>query len=174
MCVFFFWSFCSLKKKLKRIFGYSPSPTQTSNQATKQPSNQLDAMSITIKQLQALSEEFNFDMASARSFLGHADPKKRGRPSKDSGSDSDGEKPVAKSSDSKCKSSTKVETPREKRAPTGYQLYMSDVSSKVQTDLKKAASDGTVARGAFVTEVAKRWKALDEKQREKWVKKAKQ
>ena len=39
-------------------------------------------MSITLKQLQALSEEFEFDYNEARKFLGHSEPKKRGRPSK--------------------------------------------------------------------------------------------
>lgn len=39
-------------------------------------------MSITLKQLQALSEEFEFDYNEARKFLGHPEPKiKRSRPS---------------------------------------------------------------------------------------------
>ena len=134
-------------------------------------------MSITIKQLEALSEEFNFDLAEARAFLGHTEPKKRGRPPKNSDSDTDDEKPVTKKSESgskaKSKSNTKVDSPREKRAPTGYQLFMSDISDKVQKDLKAAAKDGKPARGAFVAEVAKRWNDLSEKQQEKWNTKAK-
>ena len=136
-------------------------------------------MSITITQLQALSEEFNFDLAEARAFLGHAEPKKRGRPPKDSDSDSDDEKSVTKKSESgskanaKTKTTTKVESPRAKRAPTGYQLFMVNISDKVQKELKATAKDGKPARGAFVTKVAKRWKALSEKQQVKWNTKAK-
>ena len=64
-------------------------------------------MSITIKQLAALAEEFEFDLTEARTFLGHAEPKKRGRPSKGSDSDSDDGKPATKCVGSMCKAPTK-------------------------------------------------------------------
>ena len=125
-------------------------------------------MSITIKQLAALAEEFDFELADARRFLGHTEPKKRGRPTK-KGDDSD-------SDDEKCSGGKstprKTETPRGKRAPTGYQLFMGSTAGKVSAELKKAAGDRKLAPGAVITEVGKRWKGLTEKQRMTWVAKA--
>jgi len=140
-------------------------------------------MSITIKQLAALAEEFEFDLAEARSFLGHTEPKKRGRPSKGSDSDSDDGKPTTKCVGSTCKAQTKtatktaskakIDTPREKRSPTGYHLYMASVSTKVGDSLKKATKDGKLSRGAVASEVGRLWQLLDEKKRDSWNTKAK-
>ena len=141
-------------------------------------------MSITIKQLAALAEEFDFDLADARTFLGHSEPKKRGRPSK-AGSDSDSDdEPVKKCVGSACKKTaspktkaaspkTKPASPKEKRGPSGYNLFMTANGTKVGAKLKKAAGDEKLARGVVASEVGKLWKGLTEKQREAWNAKAK-
>ena len=136
-------------------------------------------MSITIKQLAALAEEFDFDLHEARAFLGHSEPKKRGRPCKGSDSDSDDEKRNTNCVGAKCKAPTKSATPtkidttNEKRGPTGYNLFVASVSAKVTADLKKGAHDGKLSRGAVSSEVGRLWKALDEKKRATWNTKAK-
>ena len=138
-------------------------------------------MSITLKQLQALSEEFEFDYNEARKFLGHSDPKKRGRPSKkaplgvaeaciDSDSDDDVctgskcgkdvKKPRAPRNDNKTK---KQETPKSEakkskgggRAPSGYNLFVKD-------------------QGKPITVCAKEWKKLSDAKRASWNSKAAQ
>lgn len=125
-------------------------------------------MSITLKQLEALSEEFDFDYLEARRFLGHGETKKRGRPAK-SGNDSDSDcsgkncpktKPKAKS------------TGEKKRTQTGYQLYMSTISTKVSAELKKSAGDKKLSPGVIFKEVGKRWGELSDRQKETWNKKA--
>jgi len=109
-------------------------------------------MSITIKQLEALAEEFSFDIGDARSFLG-IEAKKRGRPAK-SVDDSPKASPRAST-----KASTKA-SPREsqketgKRAPSGYNLFVKN-------------------QGVSVTEAAKQWKALSDSGRKRWNSKAK-
>ena len=50
---------------------------------------------------------------------------------------------------------------------------MASVSTKVGADLKKAADDGKLVRGAVAAEVGRLWKALDEKKRASWNTKAK-
>ena len=132
-------------------------------------------MSITLKQLQALSEEFEFDYNEARKFLGHTEPKKRGRPSKKVDSDSDDEvcvkdekKPRAPRNDNKTK---KQNTPRSEtkkqdtskseakkskgggRGPSGYNLFVKH-------------------QGKSITESAKEWKALSDAKRASWNSKA--
>tara|TARA_A100001388_G_scaffold16426_1_gene10904 strand:+ start:3452 stop:3871 length:420 start_codon:yes stop_codon:yes gene_type:complete len=127
-------------------------------------------MSITLKQLQALSEEFEFDYNEARKFLGHSDPKKRGRPSKKVDTDSDDDvctgskcgkdvkKPRAPRNDNKTK---KQETPKSEakkskgggRAPSGYNLFVKD-------------------QGKPITECAKEWKKLTDAKRASWNSKA--
>ena len=138
-------------------------------------------MSITLKQLQALSEEFEFDYNEARKFLGHSEPKKRGRPSKKADSDSDdevctgskclkdGKKPRAPCNEHKTK---KQDTPRSEakkpgrppannpqaskgggRAPSGYNLFVKH-------------------HGKSITESAKEWKGLSDAKRASWNSKA--
>ena len=118
-------------------------------------------MTITIKQLAALAEEFNFDLADARRFLGHTEPQKRGRPT----STSDERTPKV-CRGQKCSN----DTPRGK---TGYQLYMAEFSTRIGAELKQRAEGGKLARGAVASEVGKRWKALDERYREKFITRAK-
>ena len=70
-------------------------------------------MSITIKQLAALAEEYKFDFEEARRFLGHAEPKKRGRPSKKS---SDSESSDEEKAPPKSKAKEEPKPPTEKKA----------------------------------------------------------
>ena len=138
-------------------------------------------MSITLKQLQALSEEFEFDYNEARKFLGHSEPKKRGRPYKKVDSDSDDEvcagskcvkddkKPRAPRNDNKTNKKNTPRTEAKKpgrppankpdaskgggRAPTGYNLFVKD-------------------HGKPITQCAKEWKALSDTKRASWNSKA--
>lgn len=132
-------------------------------------------MSITLKQLAALAEEFDFDYLEARQFLGHNVSQKRGRPAKKSSdSDSDDEKPVKKCTGGSCKKPTSSsDKPKGKRGPTGYNLFMAANSSIVTAKLKKKAGGDPLPRGAAAAEIGKVWKALSEKQREAWNEKAK-
>ena len=140
-------------------------------------------MSITLKQLQALSEEFEFDYNEARKFLGHSEPKKRGRPPKKVDSDSEDEvcvtskcvkddkKPRSPRNDNKTKKqdtskseAKKQDTPRSEtkktgasksggRPPSGYNLFVKH-------------------QGKPITESAKEWKALSDAKRASWNSKA--
>jgi hypothetical protein len=109
-------------------------------------------MSITIKQLEALAEEFNFDIYEARSFLGKE--KKRGRPPK---RDTEWEYETPKKSPVKKTSPKK--SPREtekssgKRAPSGYNLFVKN-------------------QGVSIVEAAKQWRGLSDSSRDKWNSKA--
>jgi hypothetical protein len=139
-------------------------------------------MSISLKQLLALSEEFEFDYNEARRFLGHSEPKKRGRPAKkvdrmvDSDSDQHSisperrvKKPPAPRNDHKSKKQEKPRSEVKKpgrpsankppaskggcRAPSGYNLFVKH-------------------QGKSITESAKEWKALSEAKRASWNSKA--
>ena len=112
-------------------------------------------MSITIKQLEQLANEYHFDINEARRFLGK-EPKKRGRPSK-TDSDSEDDKPRKPSSSASKKSSKeKEEKPSSggKRGPSGYNLFVKN-------------------QGVGISEGAKQWKALSDSARGKWNAKAK-
>lgn len=129
-------------------------------------------MSITIKQLAALAEEFKFDFDEARRFLGHAEPKKRGRPSKKS---SDSESSDEEKAPPKTKAKAKEETkpPTEKSPKTGYQLFLSEKAGPIGKKLRKEAGDKKLARGEVSAEVGRQWKALSDKKREEWSESAK-
>jgi hypothetical protein len=109
-------------------------------------------MSITVKQLEALAEEFSFDIGDARSFLG-IEAKKRGRPAK-SVDDSPRASPRASTKTSPKASPKKVPTESVKRPPSGYNLFVKN-------------------QGVSVTEAAKQWKALSDSGRKRWNNKAK-
>lgn len=111
-------------------------------------------MSITLKELEILANEYCFDVNEARAFLGK-DIKKRGRPSKKD-SDSDGETPkktpVTKGKPISPK--PKDESTKPKRGPSGYNLFVKN-------------------QGVSVTEAAKRWNELADYRRQLWNTKAK-
>ena len=139
-------------------------------------------MSITIKQLTALAEEFKFDLEEARRFLGHAEPKKRGRPAKKS---SDPESSDEEKAPPKSKAKEEAKPPTEKKAPaptekkkthpkTGYQLFLSENASRIGGEVRKEAGVKKLARGGFSAEVGRQWKALTDKERGVWNAKVKQ
>ena len=132
-------------------------------------------MSITVKQLNALSREFDFNASEARRFLGKEEPKKRGRPAKKVVDDTGGgflaedglmtflaktcsggackntpAKPKAKKPETK-KPEKKTSTGRR---PSGYNLFVK-------------------SQGVGIVVAAKQWKALSESKREAWNTKAK-
>jgi len=132
-------------------------------------------MSITIKQLAALAEEYKFDFEEARRFLGHAEPKKRGRPSKKSSdSESSDEEKAPPKSKAKAKEEPKPPTekkakpPTEKAPKTGYQLFLSEKAAPIGEKLRKEAGDKKLARGQVSAEVGRQWKALTDKTRGAW------
>jgi len=129
-------------------------------------------MSITLKQLKALSEEFKFDYLDARVFLGHGEQKKRGRPTKKSDDSDSGSNCSGGKCSPKAKATDKATDKAVKRGPTGYQVFMVNVSTKVSADLKKAAGDKKLEPGAVFKEVGKRWGDLSDRQKETWNKKA--
>ena len=132
-------------------------------------------MSITIKQLAALSEEFKFDFEEARRFLGHTEPKKRGRPSKKSSdSESSDEEKAPPKSKAKAKAKEETKPLTEKSPKTGYQLFLSEKAGSIGEKLRKEAGDKKLARGEVSAEVGRQWKALSDKKREEWNEAAKQ
>jgi len=145
-------------------------------------------MSITIKQLAALAEEFKFDFDEARRFLGHAEPKKRGRPSKKSSdsesSDEEKSPPKTKAKakeetkakakeETKAKAKEETKPPTEKSPKTGYQLFLSEKAGPIGKKLRNEAGDKKLARGEVSAEVGRQWKALSDKKREEWSESAK-
>jgi len=124
-------------------------------------------MSITIKQLAALAEEYKFDFEEARRFLGHAEPKKRGRPSKKS-SDSESSDEEKAPPKSKAKAKEEPKPPTEKAPKTGYQLFLSEKAAPIGEKLRKEAGDKKLARGQVSAEVGRQWKALTDKTRGAW------
>ena len=109
-------------------------------------------MSITLKQLEELANEYHFDVNEARRFLGN-EPKKRGRPAK---KDTDSDNGSAKCTGANCKKSPKAndEKPAGKRGPSGYNLFVK-------------------GQGVSIAEAAKQWKGLSDSARGKWNAKAK-
>ena len=64
--------------------------------------------------------------------------------------------------------------PKTKRGPTGYLLYAASVRPTVKAELTEALEEGTKLKPQeVVVEIAKRWKALDDDEREEWVEQAK-
>ena len=113
----------------------------------------------------ALAEKYGFDAEEAARELNLGELKlvrKRGpSPKKET------EKSVAK----KAK---KDDKPKTKRPPTGYLLYAADVRPTVKEELTEALEEGTKLKPQeVVVEIAKRWKALDDDEREEWVEQAK-
>ena len=68
----------------------------------------------------------------------------------------------------KKEKSSKEEKPKKKRGMTGYLLFSKENRDDVKAEL------GEVKPTEVVTEVAKRWKAIGDEEREKWNKRAKE
>ena len=60
------------------------------------------------------------------------------------------------------------EAPKKKRSPSGYLLFINSIRAQVKTDLGQENGPKNVTR-----ELAKRWKALHDKQRTQWNDKSK-
>jgi hypothetical protein len=107
-----------------------------------------------------LADKYGFDTEEANRFL---DPeglklvRKRGpSPKKDIG-------------DKKAKKANKDGSPKPKRAKTGYLLYADSVRPVVKEELMaELEEDAKLKPQATVSEIAKRWKALPEEEREWW------
>ena len=62
--------------------------------------------------------------------------------------------------------------PKKKRAPTGYLMYASEMRPEVKAALIEDGNE-TPKPTEVITEVAKRWKAMDDAGRDEWNAKAK-
>ena len=106
--------------------------------------------------VEALSAKYGFDAEEATRELNLGDLKlqrKRGPSPK-------AEKSVAKKADA---------TDKPKRAPTGYLLFANDVRPEVRAELELGLEEGTKLKPQLVvTEIAARWKALPEDDRNWW------
>jgi len=67
-----------------------------------------------------------------------------------------------------------VSEDKPKRGPTGYLLYAAATRPAVKEELTEALEEGTKLKPQeVVVEIAKRWKALADDEREEWVEQAK-
>lgn len=78
------------------------------------------------------------------------------------------EKPKKKEKSPKKEKAEKEEKPKKKRGMTGYLLFSKENRAAVKEEL------GEVKPTEVVTEVAKRWKALTDEEREDWNTRAKE
>ena len=115
----------------------------------------------------SLAEKYKFDLEDARRFLEIDSMKlvrKRGYSSKKT---EDNSKKATKAK--KEKDETKP-----KRGPTGYLNYSKDVRPVVKEELTAALTDGEKLKPQdVVKEIAVRWKALEQEERDDWNEKAK-
>ena len=83
-------------------------------------------------------------------------------------------KPKAESKKVEKKDVSEEKPKTAKRGPTGYLLYAASVRPTVKAELTEALEEGTKLKPQeVVVEIAKRWKALDDDEREEWVEQAK-
>lgn len=108
--------------------------------------------------VQALSEKYGFDEAEAQRFLEDAGVKvvkMRG--------------PVPKAKKIARTKGDGESKPKTKRGPTGYLMFSADQRAMVKEELTEGLVDGTkLAPQAVVKELAVRWKALDDEERDDW------
>jgi hypothetical protein len=148
-------------------------------------------MPISMAQLAILAEKYGFDVDDARLTIGMPPTSARGRPATAA--------PVVQKKPGRpaktvavpikapsllagfytqgcCNSTTSsvVEKPApKKRGPSGYNLYMAEVRSRVVQDLENSLKPREkMAKGAVVKEIGKRWKMLPESSRAIWNAKA--
>ena len=106
--------------------------------------------------VQALAAKYGFDPSEALEFLGESEPKlvqKRGGGSK---------KAKAKPKDAEAK-------PKAKRPPTGYLVFSKENRADVKAELSAELGEGEKLKPQLVVkELAARWAALEEDEREAW------
>ena len=132
----------------------------------------------------ALADEFDFSEREARIFLklptevetspsSSPTSKPRGRPPKSPSESSPkeskprGRPPKSPTEESKAKAckTSPTSTPR---GPSAYNLFVKAEAAKVKASLEKSAPGGKLERGAVMKELGAKWKAMSEKQKEKY------
>jgi len=132
----------------------------------------------------ALADEFDFSEKEARLFLklpiqvetspsSSPTSKPRGRPPKSPSESSPkeskprGRPPKSPTEESKAKAckTSPTSTPR---GPSAYNLFVKAEAAKVKAALEKSAPGGKLERGAVMKELGAKWKAMSEKQKEKY------
>ena len=126
-----------------------------------------DAMS---KCAATLAEKYGFDLEEANRFL-DIDlvkvAKKRGPSPKTT------KEPKEPKGKGKAKKEDDGE-PKKKRAPTGYLMFSAEVRPEVKQEMTEALEEGDKLKPQDVVKaIARKWKDLDEGEREEWVTKAK-
>jgi hypothetical protein len=106
--------------------------------------------------VQALAVKYGFDPSEALEFLGESEPKlvqKRGSGPKNA---------KAKPKDAEAK-------PKAKRPPTGYLIFSKENREQTRQDLSLKLGEGEKLKPQLVVkELAARWAALGEEEREAW------
>ena len=108
--------------------------------------------------VQALSEKYGFDEAEAQGFLEEAGVKivkMRG--------------PVPKAKKIMRSKGDGESKPKTKRGPTGYLMFSADQRAVVKEELaSELVGEAKLAPQLVVKELAVRWKALEEEERDDW------
>ena len=117
-----------------------------------------------IQVVNALADKYNFDAFEANLFVNTIDAKivRERDPSPKKEKDTN-----MSTKNSKVKKEKKEDKPKKKRGMTGYLLFSKENRATVKEEL------GDVKPTEVVTEVAKRWKALSDEEREEWNTRAK-
>jgi len=126
-------------------------------------------MSITSAQFAKLADYYGFDISEARQFLGQSVPIKRVTEKKTTVKP----KPPAKPSEKTKKTEKTEKVIKQKRGPTGYNLFLKDYHPLAKAKLQAKLSSGEkLAAGNVIKAVAAEWKALSDSKRASWNKKA--
>lgn len=149
-----------------------------------QKQNTMPTMKQVNEMIAALADEFDFSEREARIFLklptevetspsSSPTSKPRGRPPKSPSESSPkeskprGRPPKSPTEESKAKAckTSPTSTPR---GPSAYNLFVKAEAAKVKAALEKSAPGGKLERGAVMKELGAKWKAMSEKQKEKY------
>ena len=121
-----------------------------------------ETMKLTVS---ALAAKYEFDTEEANRFMDSSPLKivrKRGPSAK-----SEEKKSVTKEAKAKKKAEAK---PKTKRGKTGYLLFGDDIRAEVREELAEdLGEDEKLKPQDVVTEIALRWKALEQDERDVWV-----
>ena len=146
--------------------------------------NTMPTMKQVNEMIAALADEFDFSEREARIFLklptevetspsSSPTSKPRGRPPKSPSESSPkeskprGRPPKSPTEESKAKAS-KTSPTSTPRGPSAYNLFVKAEAAKVKAALEKSAPGGKLERGAVMKELGAKWKAMSEKQKEKY------
>ena len=149
-----------------------------------QKQNTMPTMKQVNEMIAALADEFDFSEREARIFLklptevetspsSSPTSKPRGRPPKSPSESSPkeskprGRPPKSPTEESKAKAS-KTSPTSTPRGPSAYNLFVKAEAAKVKAALEKSAPGGKLERGAVMKELGAKWKAMSEKQKEKY------